>query len=87
MSSRPRPSGPSCGPEAESAADGPPWAAGAEKDRKRKKIGHAAARAAKQNSQRIKQCDLRQKVRDEMVSSAGRSRNDGKAWGINQFIA
>ena len=71
-------------PEAESAADGPPWTAGAEKDKEEEKIGHAAARAATQNSQRIEQCDLRQKVREEMVSSASRSRNGGKARGINQ---
>jgi hypothetical protein len=73
-------------PEAESAADGPPWTAGAEKDKEEEKIGHAAARAAKQNSQRIEQCDLRQKVREWMVTSGSRSRNGGKARGINRVI-
>jgi len=36
-------------PEAESAADGPPWAAGAEKDKEEEKIVHAAAQAARSN--------------------------------------
>src|ERR1022692_177965 len=37
-------------PEAESAADGPPWAANAEKDRKRGKLANEAAQAARSNS-------------------------------------
>ena len=37
-------------------------AAGAEKDRKRKKIGHAAAQAARPEHQRIVQCGLRRKA-------------------------
>jgi hypothetical protein len=53
-------------PEAESAADGPPWTADAEKDRKRKKIGHAAAQAARRKHQRIVQCGLRRKARQEI---------------------
>jgi len=53
-------------PEAESAADGPPWTADAEKDRKRKKIGHAAAQAARPKHQRIVQCVLRRKSRQEI---------------------
>jgi hypothetical protein len=52
-------------PEAESAADGPPWTADAEKDRKRKKIDHAAAQAA-----RIKQ--LRDSEMRDEATIAGR---------------
>ena len=73
-------------PEAESAADGPPWAAGAEKDRKRKKIGHAASLAARLNSQRIERRDLRRKVREEMGRSASRFRHGCKACGVNLVI-
>ena len=34
------------------------------------KIGHAAAQAATAKPQRIEQCDLRRKVREEMVRRA-----------------
>src|SRR5271169_5237394 len=73
-------------PEAESAADGPPWAAGAEKDRKRKKIRHAAAQAARLNLQRIEKCVLRKQVREEMVRSAIRSRHGDKICGVSLAI-
>jgi len=64
----------------------PPWTAGAEKDRKRKKIGHAAAQAARLHSQRIEKCGLRKQVREEMVRSASRTRHGGKACRVNLEI-
>jgi len=66
-------------PEAESAADGPPWAAGAEKDRKRKKIRPRGCTGSAAKPQRVEKCDLRRQVREEMVRSAIRLRHDGKA--------
>ena len=50
------------------------------------KIGHAAAQAARRNLQRIEKCDLRPKVREEMVRSSIRSRHGGKACRVNLVI-
>jgi hypothetical protein len=50
------------------------------------KIGHEATQAARLNLQRIEKCVLRQQAREEMVSSASRSRNGGKACGVNLVI-
>jgi hypothetical protein len=44
------------------------------------KIGHGATQAARLNLQCIEKCGLRRQVREEMVSSASRSRHDGNAW-------
>ena len=72
-------------PEAESAADGPPWAAGAEKDRKRRKLATRLRRQYVQ-TKAVEKCDLRRRIREEMVSSASRSRHGGKACGVNLVI-
>src|SRR5665213_1359357 len=61
-------------PEAESAADGPPWAAGAEKDRKRKKLFTRLHSQRGQTSVNWK-CELMWKVQ------CGRSRADRPALG------
>ena len=53
---------------------------------KEEKIVHAAAQAARLNTQRIEKCDLRRQVRDEMERSASRFRHGGKTCGVNLEI-